>query len=197
MAPRYKFTKEEIVNASLNIARKEGIAGVTARAVAAALGSSPKVIFGSFQNMDDLQQEVIAAAENLNREFMYKAMAEGKYPPYKAGGMAYIQFARDEKELFKLLYMRKRSEEILTPEEDRAKNKPIIDVLCKNTGLTEDEAYLLHLEMWIFVHGIGTMIATSYLEWDEEFISKALTDAYLGLKYRFCGEEKENGSNQN
>ena len=37
-------------------------------------------------------------------------MAEGKYPPYKASGMAYIRFAKEEKELFKLLFMRDRSD---------------------------------------------------------------------------------------
>ena len=41
------------------------------------------------------------------------------------------------------------------------------------------------MEMWIYVHGIATMIATAYLEWDLDFISAALTDAYQGLRLRF------------
>lgn len=57
----------------------------------------------------------------------------------------------------------------------------------KNLGLSEDEAFLFHLEMWIFVHGIATMTATSYLNWDIEFISMTLTDAYEGLKHRYTG----------
>ena len=32
-------------------------------------------------------------------------MSTGKYLPYKANGMVYIRFAREEKELFKLLFM--------------------------------------------------------------------------------------------
>ena len=39
--------------------------------------------------------------------------------------------------------------------------------------------------MWLYVHGIAAMIATSYLNWDDAFISGALTDAYVGLKYRY------------
>lgn len=31
------------------------------------------------------------------------------------------------------------------------------------------------------------MIATNYLDWDIEFISNALTDAFEGLKYRYTG----------
>lgn len=65
----------------------------------------------------------------------------------------------------------------------------------KNTGLDKEDAYLFHIEMWLYVHGIATMIATSYLDWDIEFISKALTDGYIGLKYRYCKEGKIDGSN--
>ena len=44
---------------------------------------------------------------------------------------------------------------------------------------------MLHLETWLYVHGIATMIATNYLEWDSEFVSNALTDCYTGLLHRF------------
>ena len=33
------------------------------------------------------------------------------------------------------------------------------------------------------------MIATKYLDWDEDFVSLALTDMYEGLKFRYKGEE--------
>ena len=38
-------------------------------------------------------------------------MSAGQYPPYKASGMAYIRFAREQRELFKLLFMRDRTNE--------------------------------------------------------------------------------------
>ena len=50
---------------------------------------------------------------------------------------------------------------------------------------------MFHLEMWIYVHGIAVMLATSYLEWQEDFISQVLTDAYSGLKYRYCKESED------
>ncbi len=43
--------------------------------------------------------------------------------------------------------------------------------------------------MWIYVHGMATMLATSYLELDEAFISKVLTDGYEGMKTRYTGEK--------
>ena len=52
------------------------------------------------------------------------------------------------------------------------------------TGKTEAQASLFHAEMWIFVHGIATMLATSYQQWDGELISRMLTDAFEGLRER-------------
>ena len=65
-----------------------------------------------------------------------------------------------------------------------------MQLIQQNLGISEDEAYLFHLEMWLYVHGIATMIATSYLDWDDEFISRVLTDAYMGLKYRYNGGKR-------
>ena len=116
-------------------------------------------------------------------------MTAGKYPPYKASGMAYIRFAREEKQLFRLLFMRDRSAE--PPRYDGGDFDGIVDIIQSSTGLSRERAYLFHLEMWIYVHGIATMCATSYLNWDKELISRMMTDAYEGMKLRFLSEEGE------
>ena len=190
MPPKFKFTREQIVAAALEVTRKNGITGLTARGLAAELGSSAKPIFGLFQNMEEVQREVVSAANTLYQSYIKKGMADNKFPPYKASGIAYIQFAREEKELFKLLFMRDRTDEKI--QENREEIRPILDLIMKNLGIDENEAYFFHLELWLYVHGIATMIATNYLEWDIEFIDKALTDAYQGLKNRYVTRSTDN-----
>lgn len=192
MPPKFKFTRDEITNAALNVTRKNGISGLTARALAAELGCSVKPIFGLFKNMEEVGQEVFIASDLLYQNYLREDMAKGKYSPYKASGMAYIRFAKEERELFKLLFMRDRSREKI--EENKEEIRPLMQLIQQNLGISEDEAYLFHLEMWLYVHGIATMIATSYLDWDDEFISRVLTDAYMGLKYRYT-EGKDNVGN--
>ncbi len=192
MPPKFKFTRDEMTNAALNVTRKNGISGLTARALAAELGCSVKPIFGLFKNMEEVGQEVFIASDLLYQNYLREDMAKGKYPLYKASGMAYIRFAKEERELFKLLFMRDRSREKI--EENKEEIRPLMQLIQQNLGISEDEAYLFHLEMWLYVHGIATMIATSYLDWDDEFISRVLTDAYMGLKYRYT-EGKDNAGN--
>ena len=187
MPPKCKFTKQEVVQAALDMTKESGINSVTARALGERLGSSSRPIFSLFQSMQEVQQEVLYAADALYQDYLKQDMAAGKYPAYKASGMAYIRFAKDERELFKLLFMRDRSSEQI--EDGKHGLKPLIQIIMKNTGLSEQDAYMFHLEMWMYVHGIATMIATSYLEWDWDTISQMLTDGFEGLKARFHGKE--------
>ncbi len=191
MPPRNRYTREDIIQAALELTRAQGFVSVTARALGEKLGCSTKPIFGLFQNMEEVQQEVLKAANVLYKRYLQEDMARGEYPAYKASGMGYIRFAREEKELFKLLYMRDRSGE--TIQENREEIRPILAIIQKNLGISEDDAFLFHLEMWVYVHGLATMVATSYLDWDMDFISRTMTDAYMGIRSRFM-EEKENGS---
>ena len=44
-------------------------------------------------------------------------------------------------------------------------------IITDQYGLERGEAELLHTELWIFVHGVATMFATDYLDWDWELVS--------------------------
>ena len=188
MPPKCRFTREEIIQAALDLTAEKGVGALTARGLAQRLGSSAKPIFGLFANMEEVQQEVVKAANLRYQEYLRQDMSAGRYPPYKASGMAYIRFAREQKELFKLLFMRDRTHEEKAAGDDL---EALLGLIQKNMGLSRDDAYRFHLEMWIYVHGIATMIATAYLEWDMDFISAALTDAYQGLRLRFLPKETE------
>ena len=183
MPRNYMFTRDEIIAAALNLAKKGGISALTARALGRELGASSRPIFGLFKNMGEVQQEVFKAADALYQSYLKDSMESGKYPPYKASGMAYIRFAREEKELFKMLFMRDRTHENV--ENDKNGLQPYGEMLQQKLGLSEEDAYLFHLEMWMYVHGIAATLATSFLEWDEKFISRVLTDGYEGMKSRY------------
>jgi len=183
MPPRNKFAKEEIVQSALEIVRESDMDAVTARAVADRLHASSKVIFGLFPDMAALKSAVLAAADEIYQKRIAEAMTSGQYPPYKASGMAYIRFAREERSLFRLLFMRDRTGESL---QDTESIEPIIEIICRTTGMSREEALHFHLEMWVYVHGIATMIATGYLNWDMEQVSGMMTDAYTSLCLRFC-----------
>ncbi len=191
MPPKAKFTKEEIIEAALRLIRRDGMDALSARNLGRELGASSCPIFTVFSGMEEVQAAVLEVIGALYRDYTVQVVESKRYPPYKASGMAYIEFARTEPHLFSLLFMRNRCHEKI--EDGREELKPILQIICANLGISEDKAYLFHLEMWIYVHGIATMITTSYLDWDMDFVSATLTDVYQGLCARF-GKENTNGS---
>lgn len=183
MPPKAKVTREDILSACVDIIRERGFDAVNARALASRLDCSTQPIFSHYQSMEALKADALNYAEEVYQRYLRTDMESGEFPPYKASGMAYIRFAREEKQLFRLLFMRDRSTE--PPREDGGDFAGIIDIIQSSTGLSRERAYLFHLEMWVYVHGIATMCATSYLNWDKDMISRMMTDAYEGLRLRY------------
>lgn len=183
MPPRIRVTKEEIVRTAVDILRENGVQAVNARAVAAALNCSTQPVFSNFATMEDLHRAIAEQADLLFREYMKQDTESGAYPPYKAAGMAYIRFAKEEKELFKLLYMCDRLGAPI-PENADLFNR-MEAMVHHNTGLHSPNARLFHLEMWVYVHGIAVMFATGYLDLNWELVSQMITDVYQGLKKRY------------
>ena len=186
MPPKVRIQKDDVIRAAVDLVRRSGSNALNARDLATALHCSTQPIFSNFPSMEALRTAVVEAADALSQQYMVDEIQSKRYPPYKATGMAYIRFAKEERELFRLLYMRDRSREYVP--EETALSHQMEAMVQDNTGLVSDNAKLFHLEMWAWVHGIATMVATGFLELDQELISHMMTDVYQGLKKR---HEKE------
>lgn len=178
MPPKVKITKEDIIRTSLGLVRKKGAGNLNARTVASLLGCSTQPVFSNFATMDELQEAVARAAFTLYMEFLKNEAKKGEYPRYKSFGMAYIRFAKEEKEFFKLLFMCERDGKEFEPGPDYTES---IEMISAANGISNEKAEKLHLEMWACVHGIATMLATSYLDLSRELISDMISDIYHGL----------------
>lgn len=190
MPPKVKIAREHIINTAVHIVRNNGADAINARVIAKALHCSTQPVFSNFSTMEELHRTVMDVADSLYQEYTKNEIESGKYPKYKATGMAYIRFAKEERELFKLLFMRNRSAEKIP-----ALSKEISDIVQDSTGLDRNSAERFHLEIWAFVHGIAAMIATNYLELDMGLVSEMLTDAYYGMKTRYDAKGDHNGRN--
>ena len=75
MPRNFMFTKEQVINAAIELTRERGFAAVTARALGEKLGSSSKPVFSLFENMEELQDEVVRSAFELHRKYLEEYMA--------------------------------------------------------------------------------------------------------------------------
>jgi len=186
MPPKVKVTREDIVRGALEFVRQSGAEAINARSIASALDCSTQPVFSNFRSMEELHEATLGAAYELYLGFIKREVESGKYPRYKAFGMAYVRFAREERELFKLLFMRDRRGVDASSTSDFEES---VKMIMLANGVTRETATLMHLEMWSAVHGIGTMLATSFLTLEEGLISDMLTDIYQGIRQRHAGSE--------
>lgn len=189
MAPKVKVTRESIIEAAVEIVRKVGIEGLNARVLATALGSSTQPIFSNFSSMSQLTDELIAYAYRSYRKLIERIANEGKYPSYKSSGMAYIRFAKEERELFKLLFMRNTAGE--SEEKAFGGYDDIISNLARDLSLSQKDASSFHFNSWAWVHGVAVMAATGYLSLEEDVISGALSVVFNGLKAVYCNKNEK------
>ena len=105
MPAKKQISKEKILEAAIDIIRKNGANAVNARNIAKRLKCSTQPIYLSFSGMDELKTAVTQEAIRIYRTFISEEMSSSEYPPYKSFGMGYVRFAQKEKELFQFLFM--------------------------------------------------------------------------------------------
>jgi len=179
MPPKIKVTKENLIEAAFEIVRESSASSLNARNLASKLKCSTQPIFSNFSSMEEVKVAVIEKSLNLYNDFTKQELEKKIYPPYKSSGMAYIRLAKEEPEIFKLLYMRDRTNEKVLNDSEMAKD--VLEIIMSSLNLSREKAELFHLEMWSFVHGIASMLATKYLDLDMDLVSDMLTDIYQGL----------------
>lgn len=182
MPPKCRFTREEIIQAALEIARNEGTASITARALGAKLGSSSKPIFSVFENMEEVQAEVRKAAKALYAEYVYIGLQQE--PAFKGVGTQYILFAIKEPKLFQLLFMSEQSQKLsvagILPMIDENYDQILLSVQ-KGYNLGEKDAENLYRHLWIYTHGIAVLCATNMCLFTVEEISRMMSEIFRGL----------------
>ena len=174
-----KITREQILEAAEQIVRSSGIDALRARMLADKLNCSTQPLFREYKTMDEIKADVIVRVGEKFNEYYNEKMKQGGVHPYRASGLAYIGFSKDEKEFFKLLFMRDRTNERL-PQYDTTVNA-VLETIKEHFALNQEEAHKLHERMWVVVHGIATLNLTGFVEMSDETVNEILSDIFTGL----------------
>lgn len=182
MPPKCKFTREEIIQAALDIARTKGVSSVTARALGNKLGSSSKPIFSLFENMEELQTEVENAARAIYTEYIQNGLNQEF--AFKGVGTQYIRFAIQEPKLFQLLFMSEQQQKPtvanVLPKIDENYHQILLSV--QNGYQTDkNESEKLYRHLWIYTHGIAVLCATNVCLFTSEEVNKMITEVFESL----------------
>lgn len=177
MARKESITMQDILNTAFDMAKEEGFENVTARKVAAKAGCSTQPIFRVYKNMEELWEAVYEKAITFFRDY-YDLYPRTSVVPFVNLGMAYIAFAREEKHLFRLLFLsgnenKKSLYEILNGE---AGNVLIEINRAAKEGCKNSQG--MFMRMWLFIHGAACMSLTGDYDLSDAETRKLLEQEY-------------------
>lgn len=143
--------------------------------------------------MEGLKSAVYKKAESIYNERMLTA-GEHSDDEFLNMGLTYIDFAKNEKNLFKLLFMSDafREQSIMDIVGSTEEDEEVIDMLCQLSGLSEKAAKELYAGIWITTHGIASMFATNNCRFSDEENRRLLHNSFTGLVLKLKNEEAYN-----
>ena len=176
MPPSPTVSKDEVINAAVELVRAGGLESVNARSLAAALGCSTRPLFRLYHRMDDLKQDVVAELNRIYNAFMDTRMTDDDR--LASQGAAYVEFARCEPRIFDELFMNRCMEGASLAEVAAAPwNQATIENVRCVWGMTRADAEAVFINVWLFSHGLATQIASNHVDIDAATARRLIEDA--------------------
>lgn len=172
MPAKKQITKDMILDAALKLLKEQGYDAVNIKQLSKELGCSTQPVYLSFSGMEDLRNELLPLAVEEFETYMKNKSKNGIINLYDIN---YIHFAVEEPRLFCFLFMRANAfseiRQALIPVIEQS-----IDRLMTAYHISHEEADILHDQLWMHAHGIASMIATGFCEWNMEKAGRMLAD---------------------
>lgn len=185
MPPAAKITKQKILDKAIEIVRLEGMNKLNVRYLASKLGCSTQPILYYFKSIDELKTEILNKAFDIYHGYMFSDT--NSIHAFLNMGISYVKFAKNEPELFKLIFMDNCNmslDEYLSYDKDTEK---IIKAGMKMTGFDYEEQYAFQTKAWVFVHGLAVMVATKSVDFKDkeilDLVRTAIFEMATGIKW--------------
>lgn len=185
--PKQRITKEIVVETAFQLARQGGMEQVLVKNIAANLSCSVQPIYCYCQNMEGLKQEVIS----YTSDYIQKYIKERIDPEdlFKSTGLAHASLAKEEPQLYRLYFLRKRDhvhniDDILNAES----SSDILSSICSTAGISPEQATALRRHMMIYNIGLSVILSSLGPDTDMDGVKELLNQVYT----IFTTHEKEN-----
>lgn len=178
MPPKARVTKDMVVKAAFEVARKTGAENINARTVSEKLNCSTQPVMYHFATIEELKRAAYAKADWFHTEYL---MNVEQHNILLGIGLNYIRFAVEEPHLFRFLFQSGFSTENSLLEMINSEElKPVISTMQKTMNLNIEQTKEVFVTLALFVHGYASIIINNSLEYNEKIIALHLERVYAG-----------------
>lgn len=184
---RKVYTKDQILKAAHEVVLESGFEKFTARNVAKKMGISTQPIYLEFKNMEDLKRTLLQKIEtDLTRKFMSQPITGDLIVD---APIHYVEFALKKPKLFKALFVDPKGGGPIMYEYSVEFYKELSKQSRRFGKLPKEDFELLHLEAWIVVNGLITMLLAGIITLTREelieLVQQLIEDISEGKKFKF------------
>ena len=184
---RKVYTKDQILKAAHEVVLESGFEKFTARNVAKKMGISTQPIYLEFKNMEDLKRTLLQKIEtDLTRKFMSQPITGDLIVD---APVHYVEFALKKPKLFKALFVDPKGGGPIMYEYSVEYYKELSKQSRRFSKLPKEDFELLHLEAWIVVNGLITMLLAGIITLTREelieLVQQLIEDISEGKKFKF------------
>lgn len=188
MPPKAKITKDMILNTVLELTRETGFETVNARSIAGKLQCSTRPIFTCYENMEELKKEFLTFAYKYYEQYVADYRDSANVNSYLILPLSYIEFAKKETHLFKLLFINDMDLEMSEAKDfyKETDNEQKAKLFSEAIGISLEKAKVIFLDLFLYTHGIAVLTATKKLALDRSSAEKML----INILSAFMRQEK-------
>jgi len=183
MPPKAKITKNMILNTVLDITRETGFESVNARSIASKLQCSTRPIFTCYENMDELKQAFLDFAFEFYSQYVTVYSRSVNVSSYLVLPLSYIEFAKKETHLFKLLFVNDMDLDMVDTMDfyKEIGNEKKARTFSEEIGVELERAKVIFLDLFFYTHGIAVLTATEKLSLDRNSAEKMVRNMLSAL----------------
>ena len=180
MPPKPKISKDMVIDAAFEIARKTGAENINARTVSEKLNCSTQPVMYHFSTIEALKRAVYTKSDRYHSEYLMNIEKQPKGIMLGIG-LNYIRFAIEEPHLFRFLFQSGFAvENSLLEMIDSKELEPVLFAMQNAVGMNLTQTKEVFLTISMFAHGYASIIANNSLEYDEALVAVHLERAYRG-----------------
>ncbi len=190
MPPKAKITRDMVIAAAFEVARKTGAEHINARTVSKKLNCSTQPVMYHFATIEELKKAAYKKTDEYHAQYLM-SIPETQKDVMLGIGLNYIRFAVEEPHLFRFLFQSGYVAENNLPEmTDSPELVPVISAMREEMDMTMEQTKEIFITLAMFVHGYASIIANNSFEYDEKLITTHLKRVYTGAVLAMREETK-------
>lgn len=173
MARKIKFSKEEILEKSVEFIKEYGYSKLTVRELSKYIGCSTQPIFKNYANFDLYKKDLKEYLSKDYKSFINQYVNKEDY--LYTISYAYALYAKHESNIFFSMFMAdlagsRTVREVL----DTDRNKETIVAMVKQYNISLEEAEKVYREVRFYTHGIATQLCVKSIKLTDDEIKELI-----------------------